>query len=170
MRSCILHRIWRRAWPRPGRMYRPRNPLKNLVRGPSHRAMGAAAYALREWLNFARVTAMIRLPEAVRAWGTPDFSGVLTRLLKSHAGQLPMQKGLATSNYAFDDGIDLMIIAAAAHFEYLRVTAGVFYSGIVAGCSCADDPTPVEAQPEYCVVQVDIDKITAETRIRLVPD
>ena len=113
---------------------------------------------------------MIRLPEAVRAWGTPDFSGVLTRLLKSHAEQLPLQEGLVTGNYALDDGIEVMIIAATAQDGCIRVTAGVFYFGIIAGCSCADDPTPVAAQPEYCVVQVDIDKATAETRIRRVPD
>lgn len=113
---------------------------------------------------------MIRLPEAVSAWGTPDFSGVLTRLLELHAGQLPLQQGLVTGNYALDDGIDVMIIAASAQGECIRVTAGVFYSGIIAGCSCADDPTPVAAHPEYCVVQVDIDKNTAETRIRRVPD
>src|SRR3569623_1734609 len=113
---------------------------------------------------------MIRLPEAVSAWGTPDFSGVLTRLLISHAEQLPLQQGLVPGNYAHDDGVDVMIVAVSAQGEGRRVTAGVFTSGIIAGCSCAVDPTPVEAQPEYCVVQVDIDKATAETCIRLVPD
>src|SRR3569623_528984 len=106
---------------------------------------------------------MIRLPEAVSAWGTPDFSGVLTRLMISHAEQLTLQKGMVAGNYALDDGVYVMIIAASAQGECIRVTAGKFYSGITAGCSCAVDPTPVEAQPEYCVVQVDIDMATAET-------
>src|SRR3569833_3402675 len=113
---------------------------------------------------------MIRLPEAVSAWGTPDFSGVLTRLLISHAEQLPLQQGLVTGNYALDDGVDVMIIAVSAQGECIRVTAGVFYSGIIAGCSCADDPTPVKTQPKKNKKQNNNNKTTAETCIRLVPD
>jgi hypothetical protein len=38
------------------------------------------------------------------------------------------------------------------------------------GCSCADDPTPDSKNNEYCVVQLDIDKTTAETTIDLVTE
>ena len=52
----------------------------------------------------------------------------------------------------------------------IRVTVGIFYTGIIAGCSCADDPTPVEENTEYCEVQLEIDKKTAETTIALLPE
>jgi hypothetical protein len=51
-----------------------------------------------------------------------------------------------------------MVIASEADGDRIRVRVGVFFSGIVAGCSCADDPTPVEAQNEYCELLVDIDR------------
>jgi hypothetical protein len=47
---------------------------------------------------------------------------------------------------------------------------GVFFSGIITGCSCADDPTPVETQNEYCELLFAIDKATAETTITLLAD
>ena len=45
---------------------------------------------------------------------------------------------------------------------------GVFYSGILGGCSCADDPTPVEASNEYREVMLTIDKKTAQASASLV--
>jgi hypothetical protein len=50
------------------------------------------------------------------------------------------------------------------------VKAGIFYTGVIAGCSCADDPTPVDELNEYCVVQFDIDRMTAETTVRLLAE
>jgi hypothetical protein len=50
------------------------------------------------------------------------------------------------------------------------VKAGIFYSGVVTGCSCADDPTPVNEESEYCVVQLDINKQTGETAIALLAE
>ncbi|MEZ5541890.1 MAG: hypothetical protein R3F42_07590 [Pseudomonadota bacterium] len=49
----------------------------------------------------------------------------------------------------------------------IHARAGLFYTGIIAGCSCADDPTPVEEQAEYCVVDITIDRLTGAATIRL---
>jgi hypothetical protein len=50
----------------------------------------------------------------------------------------------------------------------IRVKAGIFYQGVLGGCSCADDPTPASEINEYCEVQLDIDKSTAATAVELV--
>jgi len=50
------------------------------------------------------------------------------------------------------------------------VKAGLLYAGIIAGCSCADDPTPIDEVTEYCVVRFDIDKATAETKVTLLSE
>ena len=41
---------------------------------------------------------------------------------------------------------------------------------MLAGCSCADDPTPVEEISQYCEVRLDIDKTTAETTVALLTE
>lgn len=113
---------------------------------------------------------MIRLTKALNAWGTPEFEGTLKQEIEQlDAAQLPLQQGLTTGNYVLD-GHKAMIIGASEDADVIRVKAGIFYSGIIAGCACADDPTPVNEESEYCVVQLDIDKQTGEAAITLLAE
>lgn len=107
---------------------------------------------------------MIRLPNALAAWGTPAFNAALKHELEHlPADALPLQAGLSTSSYLPDDkNITAMVIDVREHAGRVRAKVGVFYSGILGGCACADDPTPVNENSEYCVVQLDIDRDTAE--------
>ena len=86
------------------------------------------------------------------------------------AGHLPLQQGLSTGSYVIDTKLNAMIIGVSEIAGFIRIKAGIFYSGIIAGCSCADDPTPVNEESEYCVVQLDINKKTAETTVILLAE
>lgn len=109
---------------------------------------------------------MLTLAESLRAWGTPQFATVLKHELESlRVDQLPLQQELARSSYALDEPHSVRIIAVDDNAAYVRAKVGVFFSGIIAGCSCADDPTPVEAVNEYCELWVEIDKASAEARV-----
>lgn len=111
---------------------------------------------------------MILLSKSLRAWGTPNFEGVLkTEIEQIKADLLPLQKGLATTSHVAESPHKAMIINVAEEADTIRVKAGIFYSGMVIGCSCADDPTPLGEQSEYCEVQLAIDKKTAETSVVL---
>ena len=44
---------------------------------------------------------------------------------------------------------------------------GIFYAGIIVGSCCDSDPTPVCEQTEYCEVQFNINKLTAEATVAL---
>jgi hypothetical protein len=113
---------------------------------------------------------MIPLIKTLSAWGTGDFSEALKKEIEQlDAQQLPLQQGLSSGSYALGDKIEAMVIGASEQDGFIRARVGIFYSGILAGCSCADDPTPVEPQPEYCEVQVEIDRNTAEATIVLLP-
>ncbi len=109
----------------------------------------------------------IHLPAALAAWGSPAFDAVLQRELEAQAGQLPLQQALSGSSAVSGDRIEVMAIAHDADAGNIRARVGVFFSGIVAGCSCADDPTPVEAQNEYCELLVEIDRRTAAAEVRI---
>lgn len=63
-----------------------------------------------------------------------------------------------------------MIIGVAEENEYIRVKAGIFYQSIIAGCSCADDPTPIDTNQEYCVVQFIIDKSSSAAKVELIEE
>jgi hypothetical protein len=114
---------------------------------------------------------MIRLPDSLSTWGTADFRLALKRELETLGlAGLPLQQGLSASSYALDDPVTVVVMGADDDAQAIRARVGVFYSGIIAGCSCADDPTPVEAQNEYCEVEISIDKTTAAARIDLAAD
>ncbi|MBK8335182.1 MAG: hypothetical protein IPL03_00725 [Sterolibacteriaceae bacterium] len=110
---------------------------------------------------------MLYLPESAIAWGSPGFREVLKRELEQRgAGQLPLQQGLLASSYALDEAIEVMIISVTDEPGLIHAKAGVFYSGITAGCSCPDDPTPVTPQSEYCELRLTIDKTTGLATVR----
>ena len=114
---------------------------------------------------------MIRLPKALGAWNSPAFRDVLKDEIEQlDAGSLPLQQGLSQGSYASHDDISVMLISTTATADCIRATAGIHFTGIVAGCNCADDPTPVAGHAEYCELQFDIDRQTAETTITLLQD
>jgi predicted TIM-barrel enzyme len=109
---------------------------------------------------------MIRLDKALRAWGTPDFEAVLKQeIAQLGADQLPLQQGLLTGNYVTADPITVAINSVAETGNVIRVKAGIFYRSVIGGCSCEGDPTPTGENNEYCEVQLDIDKSSAETAV-----
>ncbi len=111
---------------------------------------------------------MIRFAGAVNARGTSGFADILRREIEQlDADLLPLQQGLSASSHVTDSPRQAMILAIADEAGIIRVKAGIFYSGIIAGCSCADDPTPVDEQNEYCEVQFEINKQTAEAAVTL---
>lgn len=114
---------------------------------------------------------MIRFDKSMLAWGTPDFETVLKQeVAQLEAGQLPLQQGLSTGNYVSDAPITVSINRVMEMENIIRVTAGVFYQGVIGGCSCTDDPTPVSEINEYCEVQLDIDKATAIAAVALMSE
>ena len=114
---------------------------------------------------------MIQLKKALSVWGTEEFESILKRDIEQmDVKQLPLQQGLSSSSYALDNNIKAIIINVTEEANIIRVKAGVFYTGVISGCNCADDPTPVDEQSEYCEVQIDINKVTAEAIIILLSD
>ena len=114
---------------------------------------------------------MIHLTRSLTAWGSPDFEKFLKMEIEEmKADQLPLQQGLSASSYALDHNVKAVIMNMAKIDNNIRVKAGIFYTGAITGCNCADDPTPVDELAEYCEVQLDINAATAETSILLIKD
>jgi hypothetical protein len=114
---------------------------------------------------------MIELPLSVQAWGTPAFRDTLKREIEQlDAKRLPLQQGLSRTSYAADRPHTALILGSREDGRFIRARVGIFYAGIVAGCSCADDPTPVTEEEEYCELQLDIERTTAQATVTLVQD
>lgn len=114
---------------------------------------------------------MIRFTESLNAWGTSGFRDIFKQEIEQlDAESLPLQQALSAGSHVQGDKFTVLILGVSEENDFIRARIGVFYVSIIAGCSCADDPTPVSELNEYCEVQLDIDKKTAETTVTLAPE
>lgn len=112
---------------------------------------------------------MFYLSASLAAWNTPAFNSVLRQEVCSLDSKLlPLQQGLQNSSYAISDKLSIIVLEMKEESTDIVVKAGLLYNGIIAGCSCADDPTPTDETNEYCDVLFHINKQTAETTVALV--
>jgi hypothetical protein len=111
---------------------------------------------------------MIKLSKALAAWNTPGFETSLKQeIVQLDVKQLPLQQALSNCNYTNGDNRKIIVMSVSDETDSIRVKTGIFYTGIVAGCNCADDPSPVDEVNEYCEMEFDINKKNAETSVRL---
>jgi len=114
---------------------------------------------------------MLTLAKSLKAWQSDSFTETFkSEVSKLDHRYLPLQQGLSLSSYVSDDKPSAVINRTAEDDANIHIYAGIFYTGIIAGCSCSDDPTPQDTQNEYCELHFSINKHTAETTINLIAD
>lgn len=113
---------------------------------------------------------MIRLEQSLRAWSTPEFERVFKQELSQIGNHvLPLRQALSVGSHVTETLPTVMVISAVETTTTIRIHAGIFFTSIIAGCSCADDPTPMSEYPEHCELEVDIDRLSAgATLIRVI--
>lgn len=113
-------------------------------------------------------TETVQLPLSVKAWNTENFVDVFKQEFSSlDPHSLPLQKALQNSSYVSGEAFSPMLLQSSSHAHSIDLKVGIFYTGIIAGCSCADDPSPMDTQNEYCEVLLTIDRQTGLGQIRL---
>ena len=99
-----------------------------------------------------------RLPRSAHAWGTPAFEATLkSELADEGAAWLPLQACLSHTSVALTDDIEIVLLGSEPRGGRVLLRVGVFFQGLQAGCGCADDPTPVEPETEYCELSLILD-------------
>lgn len=109
----------------------------------------------------------MNLPRSLAAWGSADFAGVFKAELADQAQELPLQQGLQHSSYALPERLSVALIKKEEQADSLILHVGLHYAGIIAGCSCADDPTPVDEVTEYCEAKIEITRANGLARVSL---
>ena len=112
---------------------------------------------------------MIKLPNTVAAWNTPEFESVLKTEIESLEPELlPLQQALSQSSYVSESPFRVSIISVIEKENHICIKAGIFFTGIIAGSCCADDPTPVDEQTEYCELEFMIDRAAANAVVEII--
>ena len=110
----------------------------------------------------------MKLSKALQANHSPEFNKVLKNEIQDlDPNLLPLQQGLSLSSYVGKTPFSAVILNVSEEQNHIKIKAGIFYTGIIAGCSCSDDPSPTDEQNEYCELLFSIDKETAETSVQL---
>jgi hypothetical protein len=116
-------------------------------------------------------TLMVQLSGTAAAWGTPEFADILKAELEQlDPAALPLQEGLSHGSYVSGERFEIMINGVTDGDDVIRARAGIHYQSIIAGCSCADDPTPVDELSEYCEVEVTLDKASGAAQVALLDE
>lgn len=111
---------------------------------------------------------MIHLIETLGAWHSSEREAVLKgELERLAAARLPLQQALARGSHVTAEPFRVMVLATDEEDDGLRARVGVFFTGIISGCQCADDPTPLEGFPEYAEIEVTIQRETGAAKMRL---
>ena len=110
---------------------------------------------------------MPKLIDSLRAWPSAEFARKLkSELQQLKSGALPLYLGTTHGGYVDDNDISVTVLDIADHARAIQVKVGIFFTEIVTGCSCGDEPMPTHA---YCEMQLTIDKASAETTCKILP-
>ncbi len=113
----------------------------------------------------------MKFTKSLQFYNTADFKKVLKEDIHNCSPErLPLQQGLTHSSYVSKNPFSAIILNTTENTQSIQVKAGIFYTGIIAGCSCSDDPSPTDEQNEYCELLFSINKETAETEVKLLTD
>ncbi len=108
------------------------------------------------------------LRKSLQAWPGETFKDALKAEIEAlDKAQLPLQQGLSQGSHIGPSAFNVMLLGSSDDATRIQARAGVFYTGIIAGCNCADDPSPVDELTEYCEIRITIDKKTAQALIEL---
>ena len=109
---------------------------------------------------------MTLLSSSLAAWGKPEFEKIFKQEVEAlDCDSLPLDQSLTLGSAANADNLGVMLLMQHATESTLQIKAGVFFTSVIAGCNCADDPTPVEENNEYCELMFKIDRDTSITKI-----
>lgn len=105
---------------------------------------------------------MLIFSNALNDWGSEAFSNSLKQEIEQLGpGALPLEKGAVQGGNIDDSDISATIMRVTDAAASIQVKTGVFFSEIVANCSCGDEPMSYNA---YCEIEVLIDKATGEVQ------
>jgi len=100
---------------------------------------------------------------ALRDWTTDSFKRTLKNEIENmKTGSLPLEHGILQGGRIDDSNITATILNSTENSSVIKTRAGIFFTEVVGGCNCNDDPIEINA---YCEIRISIDKTTANADI-----
>ena len=98
----------------------------------------------------------IRLRHCLEAEDAERFKQRLAAALNAlPGGSLPLHAGCEQGGLVDDSNISASVLSVEQDKDRFLASVGIFFTEIVGGCNCSDDPLEVNA---YCVLEVAISR------------
>ena len=111
---------------------------------------------------------MTLLPQSLKHWNTPGFAAALKAELASlDDGVLPLQHAATHGGMIDSNKLSISVISTNEIADGLLARVGIFFTEVVGGCSCGDEPFEANA---YCVLDISLDKSTGAAQFVLAED
>ncbi len=111
---------------------------------------------------------MLKFTNALRDWTTDSFKRTLKNEIENlKTGSLPLEHGVSQGGRIDDSNITATILNSTENLSRIETRVGIFFTEVVGGCNCNDDPIEINA---YCEIRISIDKTTASTDIDVFRD
>ena len=108
------------------------------------------------------------LAASLRAFGSEGFTTTLKGEIEGlDPGALPLAMATTQGGRVDDSNVSATVIRVGEDAGFIRARIGVFFSEVVGGCSCGDEPL---AENAYCELQASIDKQTGEAEFAVVSE
>ncbi len=114
----------------------------------------------------------LTLPRSAAAWDSPAFRPTLIAEIQAlgphHPNLRPLlQAALMQTSAVAESPLAVHLLSSREEAGRIQVNLGIFYAGMIAGCSCADAPSPVDTITEHCELKLDIDLHTGRAWARM---
>ena len=111
---------------------------------------------------------MIKFINSLHDRESNSFSKMLKNEIENFAtGTLPLEQGTSQGGYVDDSNITATVLRVSDNQNLIHAHVGIFFTEIVVGCGCGDDPMPINA---YCEMLVMIDKTSGKAEFSISPD
>ncbi len=108
---------------------------------------------------------MITLTQSLAHWNTDQFKTRLKLELEAlPPGSLPLHQATRLGGQVDDSNISVLVNSITDNHKQIKVSIGIFFHEIMAGCSCGDEPL---SENSYCEMLVSINKVSAKTIFKI---
>lgn len=105
---------------------------------------------------------MPQLSRSLHAWPGEGFAAALKAELKTlPAGSLPLAHGLNEGGIIDDSELEISVFRPQQQDDLICAKLACFFTEVVGGCNCHDDPHTRNA---YCELMVEIDRHSGAAR------
>lgn len=106
----------------------------------------------------------VRLQQCLGLTDAQAFARSLAAALRAlPRGTLPLDAGCELGGRVDDSDISVSLLDSAEGPERITARAGVFFTEVLGGCNCSEDPLEVNA---YCILEVSIDRSSGVATFR----